>query len=244
MAFVILTLTAMANGGAAFGRDDDGRVVFLPLAIPGERVKVEIVEDKRRYARGRLVEIMAPSPDRVDPRCPHFGPCGGCHFQHITYPAQLRFKEEVIRDQLSRIAGLPEVNIRPVLANPEPWAYGIEADFYPAPEGKLGFWSPERGRMMPIESCPVMHPRLLELYQDTDLLLPNLRKLSLRMGSDGALLAALEVEGVEPPSLEADFPVSVAIKLPDETAANLIGENYLVQSLKGRDFRVSAGCFF
>ncbi len=241
---ITLTLTAMANGGAAFGRGDDSRVVFVPQAIPGERVRVEIVEDKKRYARGRLVEILESSPERVEPPCPHFGPCGGCHFQHIADPAQLRFKEEVIRDQLSRLAGLTEANVQPVLANPEPWAYGIEANLYPAPEGKLGFWSPDLGRVMPVETCLVMKPRLLELFQDTDLLLPNLRKMTLRIGSDGGLLAALEVDGVEPPSLETDFPVSVALVLPDNTAANLVGENYLLQSVNEHDFRVSAGCFF
>jgi 23S rRNA (uracil1939-C5)-methyltransferase len=80
--------------------------------------------------------------------------------------------------------------------------------------------------------------------QDIDLDLPDLRQLTLRVGVDGALLAALEVEGIEPPELETDFPISVALVLPDDTAASLVGENYLVQSVKERDFRVSPGVFF
>jgi 23S rRNA (uracil1939-C5)-methyltransferase len=74
--------------------------------------------------------------------------------------------------------------------------------------------------------------------------LPGLRKLQLRVGDDDALLMGLAVDGVDPPELSADFPVSAALLLPDETAANLIGDNYTVQAVKGRDFQVTAGCFF
>ncbi len=69
-----LKLTGMAQGGEAFGRDEQGRVVFVPYAIAGEEVRVEIVESKKNLARGRPVEILSPSPVRVTPRCPHFGP--------------------------------------------------------------------------------------------------------------------------------------------------------------------------
>lgn len=234
----------MANGGAAMGRDANDRVVFVPLTIPGEQILVEIVEDRKRFARGRLEEIVEPSPDRVEPPCPHFGPCGGCHFQHINYPAQLRFKEEVVRDQLNRIGGLEKITVKPVLANPEPWAFATDITFSPTSDGRLGFWSPVKGQVIPINTCLIIRERLLGAYQDVDLELANLRKLTLRLGDDESLLAALEVEELEAPSLETDFPISVALVLPDGVAANLIGDNHIVRSVKGCDFRVSAGCFF
>jgi 23S rRNA (uracil1939-C5)-methyltransferase len=84
----------------------------------------------------------------------------------------------------------------------------------------------------------------VELFQDFDLDLPGLRRVTLRLGDGGALLVALEVEDVEPPALEVDFPVSVALVLPNGTAVNLIGDSYLVQNVAGRDYRVSAGAFF
>jgi 23S rRNA (uracil1939-C5)-methyltransferase len=241
---IALTLTNMANGGAAMGRDAADRVVFVPFAIPGEEVRVDIVEDRKRFARGQLREIVEPSPDRVEPLCPHFGPCGGCHFQHIDYPAQLRFKEEVVRDQLKRIGGFEGITVKPVLANPEPWAYAADITFSPTSKGQLGFWSPVHSQVIPISTCLIIRQRLLEAYQDIDLELANLWSLTLRLGDDGSLLAALEVEAMEAPSLETDFPISVALILPDGSAANLIGDNYIVRSLKGRDFRVSAGSFF
>ena len=86
-----LELTDMVHGGKAMGRQQ-GRPVFVPYAIPGERITARIVEDKRSYAHAEGVALLEASPDRVPPACPHFGPgrCGGCHFQHIAYDAQLR----------------------------------------------------------------------------------------------------------------------------------------------------------
>ena len=244
METVTLDLTDMAHGGAAIGRDEQQRVIFVPLALPGERVRVEIVEDKGRYAHGRLVEILTASPDRVEPRCPHFGPCGGCHFQHISYPRQLELKGQIVRDQLARIGRFGDPPVAPVLANPEPWDYSGELTLYPALEKGLGFWSPALAAVMPIETCHLVRSSLRDLLQDVDLELPGLRKIQLRVGDDEALLVALAVDGVEPPELAADFPISAAIILPDDTAVNLIGDNFTLQSVKGRDFQVTAGCFF
>ena len=244
MTELTLTLTIMAHGGAAMGRDEDGRPIFVPYAIPGETVRAELTIEKRHFARADLLEVLESSPDRVDPRCPHFGTCGGCHFQHMRYEAQLQHKQIVIGDQLQRIGGFGEINVRPVLANPSPWQYRADVSLSPVPDGGLGFWSPQEQQVIPIETCPIIHPRLQELWQDFDLELPGLRKLTLRMGDDEALLAALEVDDVEPPELAADFPVSVALVLPDKTAVSLIGDNYIMQRVKERDFRVSPGCFF
>ncbi len=244
MTELTLQLTIMAHGGAAMGRDEDGRPIFVPFAIPGETVRAQLTTEKRHFARADLLEVLEPSPDRVEARCPHFGTCGGCHFQHMRYDAQLKHKQIVVGDQLQRIGGFNNVNVRPVLANPSPWQYRADVSLSPIPDGGLGFWSPKEQAVIPIESCPIIHPRLQELWQDFDLELPGLRKLTLRVGDDEALLAALEVDGVEPPELAADFPVSVALVLPDKTAVSLIGDNYIMQRVRGRDFRVSPGCFF
>ncbi len=239
-----LQLTSMANGGSAMGRDESGRAVFVPFTIPGEQVRVRITSEKKSYAQGELLELLSPSLDRVEPQCPHFTVCGGCHFQHIAYEAQLKLKQEVVQDQLSRIGGFREANVMPTLANPTPWAYRHDISLSPTEEGGLGFWSPSVGKVIPIERCPIIHPQLSTLWQDLDMELPGLRKMTLRVGDDEALLAAMEIDDVEPPELEVDFPISVAIILPDRTAASLIGDNHLIQSVRGSDFRVSPGCFF
>lgn len=239
-----LQLTDMANGGDALGRDEGGRVVFVPFAIAGEEVRVEIVEDKERYAHARLEEVLSPSPERVKPRCPHFGACGICHWAHIDYEAQLKYKQAIVKDQLARIGRIEEATVRPTIANPEPYNYRTDISFSPTEEGRLGYWSPYRGEVIAIDACYIMRERLLDLYQDLDFSLPGLRRLTLRLGDDGALLLALETEGVEAPQLVTDFPMSAAMVLPDGSAANLVGDNYVVKAVKDRDFRVSAGSFF
>lgn len=239
-----LDVTEFANGGWALGRASRKRTVFVPYAIPGEKVRVEITAEKKKYVYTRLLRILKPSPDRVEPRCPYFGVCGGCHFQHMRYERQLQAKQEVTKDQFARIGNVKDAPVKPTLANPTPWAYRWEIALSPTREGGLGFWSPGEKRVIPIESCAIARPELLELLQDVTLDLPGLRKLTLRVGDDEALLAAVEVDGVEPPSLEADFPISVSIVLPDNTAASLVGDNFTVQAVKGRDFRISPGCHF
>ena len=239
-----INISSFAFGGAAVGHDDKGRAVFVQGAIPGEQVRVAINQDKGRYVHADLLHVLKASKDRVQPRCPHFGVCSGCHYQHMAYPLQLQAKLEVVLDQLQRIGKMKKVKVQPTLPNPMPYAYAIECDLSPTGDGQLGFWSSKERQVIPIDTCPILQPQLLSLFQDIDLTLPGLRKISLRIGADGEMLAGLEVDDVEPPELEVDFPVSVAIVLPDRNAASLIGEPYLVQEIKGRQFRVSPGCFF
>jgi 23S rRNA (uracil1939-C5)-methyltransferase len=117
-----ITLTGIAHGGEAIGHHE-GKIVFVPYAIPGETAEAEIVEEKQRWARARLVRVVKPSPDRVLPPCPYFGPgqCGGCQWQHIAYQRQLELKAEVVADQLRRLGHIDQP---PVL---EPIALAGEA---------------------------------------------------------------------------------------------------------------------
>jgi tRNA/tmRNA/rRNA uracil-C5-methylase (TrmA/RlmC/RlmD family) len=105
---VKLTATDVAHGGWCVARPEDGPVVFVRHALPGETVMARITEVTSRLARAEAVDILTPSPDRVEPPCPHARPggCGGCDWQHATLPAQRELKAAVIRQQLRRLAGL------------------------------------------------------------------------------------------------------------------------------------------
>ena len=142
-----LQLTNIAHGGAALGRHE-GRVIFVPYALPGETVRVEITEDKGRYAFARLVDVLEPSLDRVAPPCPYFSltGCGGCQWQHAAYEAQLRFKAEIVADQLTRIGSIADPPVHPTLPDGSGWAYRNHAQFHPAPGGGLGFQGVSVGR--------------------------------------------------------------------------------------------------
>jgi 23S rRNA (uracil1939-C5)-methyltransferase len=241
-----LQLTSIAHGGAALGRHE-GRVIFVPYALPGETVRVEITEDKGRYAFARLVAVLAPSPERVAPPCPYFGPagCGGCQWQHVDYTAQLRFKAEVVADQLSRIGGIANPVVRPTLPDPSGWAYRNHAQFHPAPGGGLGFQGAVASHVVPIDECLILHPLLSDLYATLDLDLPDLLRLSLRAGTEtGDLMLVFEMADDLPPALEIDLPVSCVLLLSDGQHANLIGNNHITETVADHTFRISAPSFF
>ncbi len=113
-----ITPTTLVYGGEALARLPDGRAVFIPYALPDEELRIRLVEEKERYARGEIIEIIKPSPLRIQPRCPHFGECGGCHYQHIPYALQLEIKADVVRDQLVRIGGFEDPPVRSPIASP------------------------------------------------------------------------------------------------------------------------------
>jgi 23S rRNA (uracil1939-C5)-methyltransferase len=251
MATFELELTTITNGGAALGRHE-GRAVFVPYTLPGETARVEITEDKGRYAFARPVEILTPSPDRVEPPCPYFAlaasggaGCGGCQWQHASYQAQLRYKSEIVADQLSRIGRIAEPTVRPTIPDPSGWAYRNHAQFRPAPGGKLGFQAASSNRTVAIDACLILHPLLSDLYANLDLELEGLRRLSLRAGTaTGDRMLIFETNDDLPPSLESDLPVSCVLLLSDGVHANLIGANYITEIVAGRSYRISAPSFF
>lgn len=241
-----LRLTGIAHGGAALGRHE-GRVVFVPYAIPGETVRVEITEDKGHHAFARLVEVLEPSPDRVAPPCPYFGPtgCGGCQWQHIAYAAQLRLKAAIVADQLTRIGGIADPPVHPTLPDPSGWAYRNHAQFHPAPDGGLGFQCAASNDTISIDECHILHPLLADLYAALDLDLAGLLRLSLRAGTaTGERMVIFEMEDDLPPALELDLPVSCVLLLSDGQHANLVGSNYIHETVAGRTYRISAPSFF
>lgn len=243
MKTVTTKLVGMGHGGTAIGKGKQSRPIFVPFGLPDETVKLAIVEEKKGFSRGELVEVLRPSPHRVEPRCKYFGTCGGCHYQHVDYAYQLELKTAVVGDQLERIGGFKNVDILPTLPNQDAYAYRTEIELSPTDDGRLGFWSPIEKKVIPIDQCEIAQPALVTLLNDIDLDLPGLRKLTLKVGSDGEMMAALEVDDVEPPQLEADFPISVSIVLPNRSAASLVGDHYLIHKIKGREFHISSGCY-
>ncbi|MBU0703656.1 MAG: 23S rRNA (uracil(1939)-C(5))-methyltransferase RlmD [Chloroflexi bacterium] len=241
-----LQLTTITHGGAALGRHE-GRVIFVPYALPGETVRVEIVEDKGRFAFARLAEVLEPSPDRITPPCPYFGPtgCGGCQWQHVDYQAQLRLKAEIIADQLTRIGKVAAPLVRPTLPDGSGWAYRNHAQFHPAPAGGLGFQATASNDTTAIEECLILHPLLADLYATLDLDLAGLLRLSLRAGTaTGDRMLLFEMAQDLPPSLEIDIPVSCVMLLSDDRHANLIGRNHITETVAGHTYRISAPSFF
>lgn len=241
-----LTLNAMSNGPEAIGRDPEtGRAVFVPFAIPGERVRVEVTEERPTLYRARLLEVLEPSPQRVAPTCQHFGVCGGCHYQHLSYPAQLEWKRQIVFDQLARIGGIENPPVLPTVPSPDPWHYRNHVQFQQDEQGRLSYVSIEPGRpLMPINECPITRPEIMELLEQVDLEKLDVDGIGLRVGVEGDTLLVFETESSEAPDVELDLPISVAAVNKAGEVVTLIGDDYLAQEVKGRTFKVSAGSFF
>jgi 23S rRNA (uracil1939-C5)-methyltransferase len=159
-------LTDLAYGGDAVGRYE-GRVLFVPGGIPGERVRVDIVEERRGHARANLLEILRPAPERIEPAYPLLTDCG-CQWQHIAYPAQLTWKAHIVRQLLVRIGKQPDALVHPTLGMPagiSPWEYRNIALFSIGPENEVGFKFTESHEIQDLETCPLLHPALDMVYQ-------------------------------------------------------------------------------
>lgn len=257
-----ITITALTHAGEGVGRHND-RAVFVPFALPGETVRIELLEVKKNFARGKLREVVTAAPERVAPRCPHHfaltppagpglaerGPaCGGCQLQHLDYAAQLAFKQQMVREQLQRIGGFAEgsVEVRPTLASPNPYYYRNHAQFALTPEGQLGLMAAASHLVIPIHACHQIEPALAALFPHIVIdsaEMPELERVTLRSGAEGEALVVFE-GAPEAPEVALDLPVSAAVLRADGTALTLAGHDYLLMEVRGRPFRVSAGAFF
>lgn len=237
-------LTNLVYGGECIGRLADGRAVFVPYGLPGEIVSIEIVEDKKRYARGKIVEIVQPSPERIQPRCGHFGVCGGCHYQHISYPAQLAAKKAILTDLHHRIAGIENPPVEDIEPSQSPWFYRNSIQFHLSPDGRLGYQKWGSNQVVPINECYLPEEPLNELWPRLDFEpLPDLEKIDLRLGSGDEILLALESSSAEMPEFEVDLPLS-AVHLSPAGLIVLAGDDHLGMEILGRPFKVSARSFF
>jgi tRNA/tmRNA/rRNA uracil-C5-methylase (TrmA/RlmC/RlmD family) len=158
---VEIRIERLAAGGDGVGRLPDGRAVFVPFTAPGDRVLARPVEERRRYARADPVQVIEPSPQRVEPPCPVFGECGGCTWQHIGYPHQVEAKRRILRDALERIAGLSLPDRLAFEPSPRPYGYRQRARLL-VERGRLGYRRRRSHRPCPIEGCPILAPPLEE----------------------------------------------------------------------------------
>lgn len=246
----VVTITSHTHGGEALGRLPDGRALFVPYALPGETVRVDVIEEKSNHARGRLLEVLQASPQRVQPRCPHFTTCGGCHYQHMGYPAQLEAKTSILRDQLERIGGLKDIKILPATASSKAWNYRNHIQFHLTPQGKLGFKAPRSEVVVPIQECHLPEAPLNALWPQIALeTIPGLERVSLRLGLEEDVLLVLESNDPQPPEFSVDLPVS-AVHLGPAGQILLSGNDHVVIAVSDRNqgqnrlFRLSAGSFF
>jgi 23S rRNA (uracil1939-C5)-methyltransferase len=254
-----LTLTGFAYGGDALGRvpassaGQPDRVVFVPFGIPGERVRVQPVEERRGFARAQLLEILEPSPDRIAPRCKHFGICGGCHYQHMSYAAQLKAKTDILRDQFHRIGHVEDPPVHDAIPSPARWNYRNQVQFHLTADGRLGYISAAiplgsssvaHQSVLPITECHLPEPAINALWPQLEFEPGvDIERVSVRQGADEELMVVLESKEPDLPELDTDAGISVVHTFEDHSVV-MAGDEHLTMQVLGRDFRVSAPSFF
>ena len=225
----------MAAGGAALARQDDGRVVFVEGALPGELVDAEVFDEHVDYARAAVVSVEEPAPGRVAPPCPYVeAGCGGCGWQHIHAEVQVDLKREIVVDALRRIGRLTNPDVSSAEALP---ATGYRTTVrMGVRDERAGFRAHRSHELVDIDACMVAHPLLDELIRDGRF--GDAREVTLRCGAatgERLVLAA---------------PTARRVDVADDVV--LVGENEVKRGrtarfhevVGGRRFTISATSFF
>jgi len=156
-----LTIERMTMGGEALA-SHQGKKVFIPWGVPGDRAKVEIVEERGDFSRGRIVELLENSEARTQAPCQYFFKCGGCQWQHVKYEVQLQFKNEILKECLQRIAKIHDLKIHEPIPSDSPLHYRNRIRLQLSRQGELGFFKGQSKEVVPIDECLIADPGLNE----------------------------------------------------------------------------------
>lgn len=239
-----VALHGFAHGGEAVGRLGDGRIVFVGHAIPGETVTVALQQERGRWTRGRLVEVLEASPDRVEPPCPYFAPdrCGGCALQHIAPPRRLQLLRQVVSDQLQRLGGVEDPAVTATEAAGE-YGYRSRARFGVDLQGRLGFRRANSNALIPIDRCLLLDETAQEVREAAGDGWRGVAEVEVRAASDGTAVVVHPGRRGKLPTLPPnDLPVAVVTAGGGSKAVR--GQPTLVETVGGFRFKVSPTSFF
>jgi 23S rRNA (uracil1939-C5)-methyltransferase len=255
--------------GGSFLARVEGKAVFVPLTLPGEKARVRITEEKRGYATAEVEEIVEPAPERVIPACRHFGTCGGCQYQHTGYATQLDLKRAILRETLER-GGLHVPAEFGVIAgsNAEAWGYRNRIRLAFDAKGNLGYRGRRSNDVVPIAECPIAAPLLvrsaLAFTEVARQVAPQLRAEEISLFCDAAetsLLASVFVKSAprgildvlagamceHVPELKGMELATASGEQGEPQAQRTLarwGQAYLTYRAAGFDYRVDHGAFF
>jgi len=241
----IVTIEKIVYGGDALAHLCDGRAVFIPYVLPGEVVRIELINDKPRFARAVPIEIITPSIDRIQPKCKHFESCGGCHYQHMDYDHQLATKLSVLQDQLTRIGKINTPPLKGIIPSQKQWHYRNHVQFHPTTSGSLGFINSRGNQAISIEECHLPEEALNDIWPQISIEPGSgITRLSLRQDSFNEIMVLLEGDQMDVPDFELDLPVSASYIDPEGYTTLLAGEDALIYEIKGHHLHVSPESFF
>jgi 23S rRNA (uracil1939-C5)-methyltransferase len=254
-----LSIEKLIYGGEGLAHAD-GNTVFVPYVLPGEQVRASVRIRKKKLIHANLLEVENAAPLRIDPPCPHFRTCGGCHYQHIEIAEQVRLKKEILRETLSRLGGVQWTGaIQEHTAQPYGYRNRAQWAYRDALPRAFGYFLPESAHILPIDQCPVLSPRLATAFgQLQDLARANSLPpgiLEIEAFADGAdekiaLNVAFERFPKPAKALASEFKTALpdleSLLMLDQSKNRfeLEGPGYLIQKAGGFTFRVNHLSFF
>ena len=256
-------VTDVAQGGWCVARPEGGPVVFVRHALPGERVRARITEVTSRFARAEAVEIIEPSPERIEAPCPSARPfgCGGCDWQHATLPAQRALKATVVTQQLRRLAGIDtEVTVEPLpggtgTAEGAGLGWRTRMQFAVSPEGRAGLRAHRSHEVIDVGDCLIAHPAIRDLGIGGLSWAGAESVEAVTSGEERAVIVARRAAPSRPgdrrarsddkvPAGVTAVPAEAVLSRAGRRLTPVRGRTYLRQHAGGRDWRVSAGAFW
>lgn len=259
----ITSLSSTGEGVGTLG----GLKVFVEGALPGEAVSVEITKRKKNYAKGRLLSILDPSPERTEPICPLFGECGGCQVMHLQYPAQLVLKRQRVLDALERIGGFKQPQVLPCLPSPTSIGYRnkIQLPVVWDNEKKLmGMYRKKSHEIIPLDRCFIQCSQGEEILSliSKRLNIPSVRYVLIRNAifNDEALVVFVtdgrfpqEIQNFGKELLDAHPLIKGVVETVNTRKDNVImgktfhtlaGRPFMIERLLDKKFKLSAAAFF
>lgn len=248
-------IDAVAFGGEGILRHE-GIVVFVPFAVPADRVEVEVTEVKKSFARGKVVKLLKPSGARIEPKCGHFGVCGGCQLQNLPYEQQLAIKHDFVTQSLSRIGKIKDVAVNPVIGTKAQWDYRrvVKLHFSFAHDNlTLGFVNQSSDALVNVKNCPIfkndpslwdsLHAYLLRCIENSPIssgtlsLFKNSERFVGHLKLEFGFVASV-LQGAQPlPDFFQGFVISF------NSDHHSIGDTSLKLAEQGRDFTYTVHSF-
>lgn len=190
-----IQMDSMAYGGSGVGRREDGKVIFIPMVLPGETVKAVITRDYKSYAVAELKEVISASPSRITAPCVHFAACGGCDWQHIAYGEQVKLKQEILKAQFKSKSFEIDKEMKEPALSPEEYAYRCHAFLQSSYKDQFetGFFRKQSNSIVPIDRCLVLNIPVQEaMHKATEFIrenrLPNIVALEIHAPQERAIM--------------------------------------------------------
>jgi len=256
---LLLSIEKLVYGGDGLAHTDDS-TVFVPYVLPGEQVSATVRTRKKKLVHAKLAEVKQASASRIVAKCSHFGVCGGCHYQHIDFVEQVKFKKDILRETLSRLGGVKwDGEIQQHTSEPYGYRNRAQWAFRDALPRAFGYFLPESAHILPIDACPVLSPCLARAFGQlqelarANSLSPGILEVEAFVDSDDMKLA-LNIAFERFPKPAKDLAAEFKAALPDleslllldrsKNRFDLTGTGYLTHKVRDFTFRVSHLSFF